>query len=128
MSEMWSSLSKQMYHVSEMFQTSFLDSVTSISSCYHYMAALSTSISWFKNVFYLLIYTTVPHTTLVLRKLFNCIRKFYTSRIYAIKSITHLHLLTPQGAELLLRNCKMCSYSRTSHHFMEPEGSLPCSQ
>jgi hypothetical protein len=127
MSEMWSSLSKQMYHVSEMFKISFLDSVTSISSCYHYMAALNTSISWFKNVFYLLIYTTVPHTTLVLIKLFNCIRKFYTTRIYAIKSINHLHLLTPHGAELLLRSCKMCSYSRTSH-FMEPEGSLPCSQ
>jgi hypothetical protein len=27
-----------------------------------------------------------------------------------------------------LRSCQLCSYSRTSQHFMEPEGSLPCSQ
>jgi hypothetical protein len=25
-------------------------------------------------------------------------------------------------------SCKLCSLSRTSQHFMEPEGSLPCSQ
>jgi hypothetical protein len=27
-----------------------------------------------------------------------------------------------------LRSRQLCSYSRTSQHFMEPEGSLPCSQ
>jgi hypothetical protein len=32
------------------------------------------------------------------------------------------------GAEPFLRSCQLCSYSRTSQHFMEPEGSLPCSQ
>jgi hypothetical protein len=32
------------------------------------------------------------------------------------------------GAEPFLRSCHLCSYSRTSQHFMEPEGSLPCSQ
>jgi hypothetical protein len=26
------------------------------------------------------------------------------------------------------RSCQLCSYSTTSQHFMEPEGSLPCSQ
>jgi hypothetical protein len=31
-------------------------------------------------------------------------------------------------AEPFLRSCQLCSYSRTSQHFMEPEGSLPCSQ
>jgi hypothetical protein len=32
------------------------------------------------------------------------------------------------GAEPFLRSCQFCSHSRTSQHFMEPEGSLPCSQ
>jgi hypothetical protein len=27
-----------------------------------------------------------------------------------------------------LRSCQLCTYSRTSQHFMEPESSLPCSQ
>jgi hypothetical protein len=36
-------------------------------------------------------------------------------------SLTH-------GAESFLRSCQLCSYSRMSQHFMEPEGSLPCSQ
>jgi hypothetical protein len=27
-----------------------------------------------------------------------------------------------------LRSCQLCRYSRTSQHFMEPEGWLPCSQ
>jgi hypothetical protein len=31
-------------------------------------------------------------------------------------------------AEPFLRSCQLCSYSRTSQHFMEPRGSLPCSQ
>jgi hypothetical protein len=37
------------------------------------------------------------------------------------------HSLT-HGAEPFLRSRQMCSYSRTSQHFMELEGSLPCSQ
>jgi ribosomal protein L28 len=32
------------------------------------------------------------------------------------------------GAEPFLRSRHLCSYSRTSQHFMEPEGSLPCPQ
>jgi hypothetical protein len=36
-------------------------------------------------------------------------------------SLTH-------GAEPFLRSRQFCSFSRTSRHFMEPEGSLPCSQ
>jgi hypothetical protein len=32
------------------------------------------------------------------------------------------------GAEPFLRSRQLCSYSRISQHFMEPEGSLPCSQ
>jgi hypothetical protein len=37
------------------------------------------------------------------------------------------HSLT-HGAEPFLKSRQMCSYSRTSQHFMEPEGSLLCSQ
>jgi hypothetical protein len=32
-----------------------------------------------------------------------------------------------RGAKSFLRSRQLCSYSRTSHHFMEREGSLPCS-
>jgi hypothetical protein len=32
------------------------------------------------------------------------------------------------GAEPFLRRGQICSYSRISQNFMEPEGSLPCSQ
>jgi hypothetical protein len=34
----------------------------------------------------------------------------------------------PHGAEHFLRSRQLCSYSRTSQHFIEPQGSLPCSQ
>jgi hypothetical protein len=37
------------------------------------------------------------------------------------------YLLT-YGAEPFIRSCQLCSHSRTSQHFMEPEGSSPCSQ
>jgi hypothetical protein len=43
-----------------------------------------------------------------------------TNRLFT-HSLTH-------GAEPFLRSCQFCSYSRTSQHFTEPEGSLPCSQ
>jgi hypothetical protein len=36
-------------------------------------------------------------------------------------SLTH-------GAQPFLRSCQLCSQSRTSQHFMELGGSLPCSQ
>jgi hypothetical protein len=32
------------------------------------------------------------------------------------------------GAEPSLRSCQLCSYSRTSQHFMETQVSLPCSE
>jgi hypothetical protein len=43
------------------------------------------------------------------------------------KQTLFTYLLT-YGAEPFLRSCQLCSYSRTSQHFKEPEGSLPCSQ
>jgi hypothetical protein len=42
-------------------------------------------------------------------------------------SVKMLHLLT-HGAELFLRSRQLCSHSRTSQHFMEPEVSIPCSK
>jgi hypothetical protein len=38
-----------------------------------------------------------------------------------------VYLLT-YGAEPFLRSCQLCSHWRTSQHFMEPEGSLTCTQ
>jgi hypothetical protein len=43
----------------------------------------------------------------------------YTSKL--LYSLTH-------GTEPFLRSRQLCSYSRTSQHFIEPAGSLPCSQ
>jgi hypothetical protein len=40
---------------------------------------------------------------------------------YIAHSLTH-------GAEPILRSCQLCSHSRTTQHFIEPEGLLPCSQ
>jgi hypothetical protein len=36
--------------------------------------------------------------------------------------------LLTYGAEPFLRSCQLCSPSRTLQHFIEPEGSIPCSQ
>jgi hypothetical protein len=41
--------------------------------------------------------------------------------------LLHKNSLT-HGAESFLRSRQLCSYSRTSKHFIEPERSLPCSQ
>jgi hypothetical protein len=40
---------------------------------------------------------------------------------------TPTKLLT-HGSEPFLRSRQLCDHSRTSHHFMEREGSIPCSQ
>jgi hypothetical protein len=40
------------------------------------------------------------------------------SVFYFTDSLTH-------GAEPFLRSCQLCSYSRSSQHFMEPGGSSP---
>jgi hypothetical protein len=44
------------------------------------------------------------------------------------KTPTQLGPLLTHEAEPFLRSRQLCSHSRTSQHFMEPEGSLPCSQ
>jgi hypothetical protein len=60
--------------------------------------------------------------------------QFHNDIDYANLNLTHwtahhslTHSLT-HGAEPFLRSCQLCSYSRTSQPFMEPEGSLPRSQ
>jgi hypothetical protein len=45
--------------------------------------------------------------------------------ILNVKSRTYLHIY---GAEPFLRSCQLWSPSGTPQHFMEPEGSIPCSQ
>jgi hypothetical protein len=45
--------------------------------------------------------------------------------LHGVGQFTHTHT---HGAEPFLRSRQLCSYSGTSQHFMEPEGSLPCSQ
>jgi hypothetical protein len=41
--------------------------------------------------------------------------------------ISETYLLT-YGAEPFLRSCQLCSPSGTPQYFMEPDGSIPCSQ
>jgi hypothetical protein len=47
--------------------------------------------------------------------------------LHEVQSKLLTHSLT-YGTEPFLRSCQLCRYSTTSQHFMEPEGSLPCSQ
>jgi hypothetical protein len=47
--------------------------------------------------------------------------------MHLIMLVIHASCLT-YGAEPFLRSRQLCSPSRTSQHFMEPEGSIPCSQ
>jgi hypothetical protein len=51
----------------------------------------------------------------------------FTADVNTPQVINPYNLLT-YGAEPFLRNCQLCSCTRTSQHFMEPEGSLSCSQ
>jgi hypothetical protein len=59
----------------------------------------------------------------------NTTEHFITTGEVAIHTPTRISVnsLTP-GTQPFLRSCQLCSYSRTSQHFMEPIGSLPCSQ
>jgi hypothetical protein len=50
-----------------------------------------------------------------------------TEMQYLPKSFTKLQAHS-HGTEPVLRGRQLCSYSGTSQHFMEPKGSLPCSQ
>jgi hypothetical protein len=52
-------------------------------------------------------------------------RSVWKWRWLLVDSTVNLRL---HGAETFLRSRQLCSYSRTSRHFMEPRGSLPCSK
>jgi hypothetical protein len=41
---------------------------------------------------------------------------------------TFLSVLLTYGNQPFLRSCQLCSHSKISQNFMEPERSLPCSQ
>jgi hypothetical protein len=69
--------------------------------------------NWISFLFHVFVYIATPSRVW----LWNIL----TSNFLWIYSLTH-------GAELFLRSRQLCSHSRTSHHFMEPEGSLPYSQ
>jgi hypothetical protein len=47
---------------------------------------------------------------------------------FRTQHLTPLRSLLAYGAQPFLRSRQLCSHSRTSQHFMEPEGSLPCPQ
>jgi hypothetical protein len=59
-------------------------------------------------------------------------RKLRSANAETIKTLHLEETLTfttiTHGAEPFLRSRQLCSHSRTSQHFMEPEASLPCSQ
>jgi hypothetical protein len=54
-------------------------------------------------------------------------RAFMIKEPWQLNNTSGTYLLT-YGAELFLRSHQLCSHSRTSQHFKEPEGSSPCSQ
>jgi hypothetical protein len=58
--------------------------------------------------------------------IFTAFGPWSSSESIWLPSLTY-HSLT-HGTEPLFRSCQLCSHSRTSQHFMEPEGSLPPSQ
>jgi hypothetical protein len=54
-------------------------------------------------------------------------RKFKSKNVQTTDSKVGYHLVT-HGGEPFLRSRQLCRHSRTSQKFIEPEGSLPCSQ
>jgi hypothetical protein len=59
------------------------------------------------------------------RELFPCT---IHCTLYRRASRHVLTYLLTYGAQPFLRSCQLSSHSRTSQHFLEPAGSLPCPQ
>jgi hypothetical protein len=57
-----------------------------------------------------------------------CVRIVRSMSIRLVGHTARFGEMTQHGAEPFLRSCQVCSHSRTSQNFMEPEGSLPCSK
>jgi hypothetical protein len=66
---------------------------------------------------------TLPQILLIWYEILSltCVSVFILVFFNKTHSLTH-------GAEPFLRSRQLCSHSRTSKHFVEPESSLPCSQ
>jgi hypothetical protein len=58
----------------------------------------------------------------------NGIKIIYNIYFQYRKYLTKYTYLLIHEAEPVLRSRQFCSHSRTSKHFTEPEGSIPCSQ
>jgi hypothetical protein len=56
-----------------------------------------------------------------------CLSVRYAGKKIEINKKSNTYLLI-YGAEPFLRSCQLCSPSGNTQHFMEPEGSIPCSQ
>jgi hypothetical protein len=76
----------------------------------------------------------LAHSTvsLIMKDKAKCLREVKNKRplqtvLIDQKRLHNTYLLT-YGAEPFWRSRQFCSYSRISQHFMEPEGSLLCSQ
>jgi hypothetical protein len=63
---------------------------------------------------------------------YYCLFSLFTPARFAISlGVVNMRVnkyILTHGAEASLRSCQLCSHSRTSQRFMEPEGSLPPSQ
>jgi hypothetical protein len=82
---------------------------------------------------------TVAYTTYMMKSKFLRLCEYVTATTWHLRyqgpellqrvciCCSWTHSLT-YGAEPFLRSCQLCSHSRNSQNFMEPEGSLPCSQ
>jgi hypothetical protein len=78
-------------------------------------------LSWW-NVIILIYYLSVKIATLPSAGYFKrSVSCYWDERDVVTK-------ITTRGAEHFLRSRQLFSHSRTSQHFMKPEGSLPCSQ
>jgi hypothetical protein len=52
----------------------------------------------------------------------------FSNLSFVFMNLFTLYAWLTHGAEPFLTSRQLCSYSRTFQHFMEPEGSVPCSQ
>jgi hypothetical protein len=55
-------------------------------------------------------------------------RNLLISIVMSLSLFTDIQPLCLHGAEPFLRSRQLCSHSGTFQHFMEPEGSIHCSQ
>jgi hypothetical protein len=70
----------------------------------------------------------IPLHVSICRHLHQVMFKYISVITELSVNMSHItYSLITHEAEPYLRSCQLCSYSRTSQHFMEPEGSLPCS-